>query len=123
MGIGAHSKSMSDAGSCKACKAGMCKDHHMDKALTSRALAIPVYLRQPAYDPNGIFRSATTQTSRMYTGIAPPVTDTVQGVADSEDIRLKRVQDDLRRSQEIAEMRLRLIHNVHPRMDIPWGGR
>jgi len=119
MGIGAHSKSVGE-GYCGACKAGTCSEH-VDKALTSRSLAIPVYMRQPAYDANGVFRSATTQTNRMYTGIAPPVAETLQGVKDSEDIRLKRVQDDLKRSQEIAELRTRLLHEVRPRGEVRWG--
>jgi hypothetical protein len=48
------------------------------KALTSQSMVIPVHMR--GYDPNSIARSATTQTSRMYTALAPPVQDTLQQV-------------------------------------------
>jgi aspartate/tyrosine/aromatic aminotransferase len=79
-------------------------------------------MRQPAYDPNGTFRSATTQTSRMYTSIAPAVQETIQHVQDSEHLRARHAAEELRRSQEIAEMRTRLLNGVKPRGDIRFGG-
>lgn len=59
----------------------------VEKALTSRSLSIPIYLRQPGYDPAGIQRSATMQTSRMYTALAPPVQDSINQVAEEEQQR------------------------------------
>jgi len=114
MGVGAQKST-----GCAACKAGTCKDggHEMEKALTSRSIAIPVYMRQAAYDPDGTFRSATTQTSRMYTGIAPPVAETLAYVADSEDVRTRRAVADLKRSQEIADMRIQMLRGVRERGD------
>lgn len=66
---------------CKACKAGNCSEHTIGKALTSRTLAIPFHLRQPHYDPSAVARSATAQTSRMYSSVAPPVEETLAEAA------------------------------------------
>lgn len=67
-----------DVKACKACKG------EVEKALTSRSLVIPFHLRGPAYDPNAIERSATQQTSHMYTALAPAVEDTLNTIRMQE---------------------------------------
>ena len=54
----------------------------MGKALRAGAMVIPRHCRQASYDSSAIRRSATTQTSRMYTSLAPPVQDTLQEAAE-----------------------------------------
>jgi hypothetical protein len=115
MGIGATSKS------CEKCDAGDCPEH-MEKALTSRSLVVPFYMRQPAYDSEGTMRSATAQTSRMYSSIAPDVDHTLQHIAAESEVRSRQAVADLKRSQEIAEMRERLHVSVRPRGDKRFGG-
>lgn len=124
MGGGAHgvgAPMMRSVGMCAACKAGTCKEHHddVDKALTSRALAIPVHLRRSAYDT---FQSATTQTSRMYSSIAPDVSDTINQVMDGEDVRTRRAAEDLKRSQAVQQMRVEMQQWLKPRRDVKFGG-
>jgi hypothetical protein len=74
-------------GACKGC------GKHASKALTSRSMAIPFYMRSAAYDPSGIQRSATQQTSRMYTSLAPPVENTLQHTAEQERQRTTKPQE------------------------------
>ena len=108
---------------CKACDEGKCSDHpEVSKAMTSRSLAVPAHMRGPAaYDPNATFRSATTQTSRMYTALAPAVAETLEGL--SVDPRIRGAEADLRRSQEIQKVRDELQGRAgKPRGDIKFGG-
>lgn len=119
-GVGQPFKSIA----CKACDSGECKDHEqIDKAMTSRSLYIPVYMRQSQYDPNGIMRSATTQTSRAYSAIAQPVTDTMASVAADDDVRLRRTAEDFKRSQHVANVRAELHQKMRPRSEVVWGGK
>jgi hypothetical protein len=78
-------------GDCTDCKLGKCTDT-VHKALHSRALSIPFYMRpgvSQKYDPTGIERSATQQTSRMYTSLAPQVRESI---ANTEDVSEKRAK-------------------------------
>lgn len=67
------------SGSCSACQSGNCP-HGVKKAITSRSMAIPFYLRAGIndYDPDGIRRSATAQNSAQYTSLAPQVRESME---------------------------------------------
>jgi len=67
------------SGSCSACQSGNCP-HGVKKAITSRSMAIPFYLRAgiQGYDPDGIRRSATAQNSAQYTSLAPQVRESME---------------------------------------------
>ena len=106
--VGAAQSTASEVGQtmkadgCADCAKGTCSHkehhyHHVSKAITSRSMAIPFHMRQPAYDPDGIRRSATTQTSRMYTALAEPVKDTLRHVMEQSD------EDPMRRVAKAQE--------------------
>jgi len=92
---------------CTKCAIGKCADHAMDKALTSRKLAIPMYLRAEMSQDN-ILRSATTQTSRMFTALAPGAAQTVDMAGLDGDYRSRQNAslEDVKRSQQIEQQRI-----------------
>ena len=104
-------------GECADCAKGTCPHSHVEKALHSRALSIPFYLRgnNQEYDSDAIRRSATQQTSRMYTSLAEPVRETLQQLID--DPVLRDAERQLKRSQEIKELRTTMA-NIEPRGDV-----
>ena len=104
-GIASQIKGEYTEKACKACKAGNCAEH-MGKAMTSRALSIPVYMRPGIHDQDGIRRSATMQTSRMYTALSPDADNTIAHVATENDVRTKQAVVDLKRSQAVQQQRL-----------------
>jgi hypothetical protein len=107
---------------CKGCKNLACaeveeKEDQTEKALTSRSLVVPAHMRSPAYDPSGTFRSATQQ-ARMYTDLAPDVRATLANAWILEDPRAHSALEELKRSQEIQNLRLSLIDAVKPRGEV-----
>lgn len=101
---------------CEKCAKGICDHEHMDKAVNSRSLAIPRHLRGP-YDADNIRRSATQQTSRMYTSIAPDVDDTFNHIKDkaNTDPRLNAVKAQENNSRTVRELREKIAASCVPR--------
>lgn len=81
-------------------------DEEAKKAMHSRSLAIPFWQRNPNYDPNDVYRSATTQTSRQYTSLAPLVRETVEDAKAGENAiernekRVAKASDHVRKIRE-----------------------
>jgi len=112
---------------CDKCMKGECphggEEGHeeIEKALTSRALSIPAHLRQPAaYDFDAIRRSATQQTSRMYTSLSPGAAESILNAAEQEnkDPRVKAVKSQEESSKKVQEMRDKIAAAMVPRTGI-----
>lgn len=103
---------------CEKCDKGICPHHYEEtaKALKAGALAIPRHMQGP-YDPEHTRRSATQQTSRMYTSLAPPVEDTVKQVQAEEksDPRINAVKSQEENSRRVQELRDRIAASFMPR--------
>ncbi len=96
---------------CDGCDSGKC-DHpeHVEKAITSRSLVVPFHMRAGVaakYDKHTTERSATQQTSRMYTALAPPVRATLDHLINQEkaDPRLNVAIRDAKRSEAVQKLR------------------
>lgn len=83
------------------------------KALKSTDLAIPFYMRRQ-HDPSDIERSATQQTSRMYTSLAQPVRETLQQKAEDEtrDPRINVAKSMQERADQIQQLRKSLAEKA-----------
>jgi hypothetical protein len=94
----------------KACDCGAKPCKCVDKALKAGDLVIPFHQRTAHYDPDGIRRSATQQTSRMYTALAEPVKDTLRHVMNESDsdprVRAAKSFDEQRKA--VADLRDKL---------------
>lgn len=112
-----YSKSNND---CADCAAGKCPHKHeyeeTAKAVKASSITIPRHMRGP-YDPNHIRRSATQQTSRMYTQLAPAVQGTIQTVKEIEktDPRINAVKSQKENSRKVQELRDRIAASFVPR--------
>lgn len=98
--------------SCAHCGTEKCnhnEDMDMEKAITSRSMAIPFYMRPgvQGYDRDGVRRSATQQTSRMYSSISPPVRQTIEHVKEREetDPRINAMKSGENYTQDINKLR------------------
>lgn len=74
------------------CKCPSCAG--MAKGMTTKKYGVPFYLRKNAFDKNDLERSATAQTSSMYTSIAPEVANELnmaveRGTAAAKNSALK----------------------------------
>ncbi len=96
----------------------------VSKAVKASALSVPRHLRQGAvYDPNDIQRSATAQTSKMYTALAQPVQDTLDNIVDrdAQQLRLNAVKSQEEASRKVQEMREKLNAAMVPKTSTRFG--
>lgn len=123
IGIGHGPIQRSLDGKCSVCSLEKC-NCSMGKALKAGALVIPRHLRAPAYDPNAIYRSATSQTSKMYTALAKPVEETLEYLEkDSQKLRNQAMKSQEESSRKVQEMREKLNAAVVPKIDTKYSKR
>lgn len=89
---------------CGACKAGTCG--FVNKGMTTKKYGVPFYMRSDTFDKSDLERSATSQTSKMYTSIAPQVANELDMVAERSSAAKK---DSALKSQEAASTHVKKV--------------